>query len=134
MPYTVSWYIENRVLLITISGRVTLEDLQALHNDSYQHVLQSSNRVHAIADLSAFEGIPTKLSGLSSVVNKEKHPNQGMTVLVLPNLNVIFRFVGGLILQTLRLEYRVCQTMDEAVDILQRVDTDIPTMRERIGA
>lgn len=128
MPYNISWYIEKRVILIEINGRIDLEEFEKLHNESFDYVMQSQFKVHAIADLSQFEAIPTNLRMLSSATSQEKNHNQGMTVLVMPKMPGVIRFIASIVMQTLRLEYRMCETVDEAINILKRVDTDLSAM------
>ena len=128
MPYNISWYIKERVILIQINGKIAIDEFEQLHNESFDYVMQSQFKVHAIADLSQFEAIPTNLRMLSSATSKEKNHNQGMTVLVMPKMPSIIRFLASIIMQTLRLEYRVCETTDEAINILQRVDTELGSM------
>jgi hypothetical protein len=129
MSYTISWFIEKRVMLIELSGRVELEEFERLHNEAFAYVAESPYRVHAIADLSRFEGMPTNFKMLTSATNKEKTANQGMTVLVMPKLARIIRFVGSLVMQTLHLEYRICETIDDAVQIIQHIDAAVHTLK-----
>jgi hypothetical protein len=128
MPYKISWYIEERVILIQINGKIAIDEFEQLHTESFDYVMQSQFKVHAIADLSQFEAIPTNLRMLSSATSKENNSNQGMTVLVMPKMPSIVRFIVSVVMQTLRLEYRVCETVDEAINILQRVDTELAPM------
>lgn len=129
MPYSMSWFIEKRVMLIEVSGRIDLEEFERLHKDAFAYVAESPYRVHAIADLSRFEGMPTNFRMLAAATNKEKTANQGMTVLVMPKLVRVVRFVCSLIMQTLHLEYRMCETIDEAVQIIQNVDAALHTLK-----
>jgi hypothetical protein len=125
MAYNISWYIENRVMLIEIVGRVDIDEFERLHNEAFDYVAKSPYKVHAIADLAQFDGIPTNFKILAAATNKEKTANQGMTILVMPKLARVIRFVASLIMQTLRLEYRMCETVDEALQILQNVDMSL---------
>lgn len=125
MPYNMSWYVDKRVILIEIIGKIQLEEFEQLHNEAFEYVEQSPYKVHAIADMSQFEAIPTNVKLLSSASSKEKSHKQGMTVLVMPKMPGIIRFIASIILQTLRLEYRMCQTTEEAISILRNVDADI---------
>jgi len=127
MPYQISWYVEQRVLRINIIGKIDIDEFERLHTESFSFVETSSNKVHAIVDLSQFEALPTNLRMLTSATSEEKSHNQGMTILVMPNMNGVLRFLCSVVMQTLRLEYRVCETNEQAVEILNRVD---PNLRE----
>ncbi len=125
MPYEISWYVEHRVIFIKISGDIDLEEFEQLHADSFAMVENSHHKVHAIADLSEFNAAPTNLRALSAASNPEKNHNQGLTVLVAPKIAGIFTFLFSVILQTLKLEYRISETVEDAVTILKKVDVDL---------
>lgn len=128
MPYTIDWYIDQRVLLITVDGSLELEDFHQLHDEAFSYVKASDDIVHAIADLTNFEAIPTNISALFSSSNQEKTQQQGMTVLIMPGLNGVIRFAIGLVLQGLHLEYRIAESKEQAMTILERVDTTLSTV------
>ncbi|MEL6148049.1 MAG: hypothetical protein AAFU54_12085 [Chloroflexota bacterium] len=130
MPYNISWHIQDRVMLIEISGNISVQEFEQLHRDSFEYVGQSSYKVHAIADVSDFSAAPANVRMLVSATNEEKDDRQGMTVLVAPNLPKIFGFLASVILQSLRLEYRICDTREEAIEILRRIDTDLFAMAD----
>ena len=125
MPYNISWHIENRVMLIEIIGTIALDEFEQLHNEAFACVTQSPHKVHAIADVSQFAASSTNLRLLMSNSNKDKDDGQGMTILVAPKIPKMLHFTASIVLQTLRLEYRICQTVDEAMGILRRIDMDI---------
>lgn len=125
MAYTIDWYVDRRVLEIAISGQISIDEFEQLHQDSFALVEQSSYKVHAIADLSQFDAIPANLKMLTSASNHEKNHNQGMTILVMPKVQSVIRFLITIIMQTLRLEYRICETVEEAIEVLKRVDPDL---------
>lgn len=128
MPYKLTWYVVNHVILIEITGHIDLTEFEQLHNEAFEYVANSQHKVHAIADLSQFEAVPTNLRMLSSATNKEKTHKQGMTVLVMPKMPGMIRFIVSLIMQTLRLEYRICESIDEAMSILERIDINLSNM------
>lgn len=125
MPYQISWYIEQHVMLIEVTGTMDIEEFERLHTESFAYVTNSPFKTHAIVDLSQFAAIPTNLKMLTSATNKEKTDKQGMTVLVMPGMPSMIRFLVSIIMQTMRLEYRICETIDEAMDVLRRVDVSL---------
>lgn len=125
MPYQISWYMEQHIMLIKVTGAMDIEEFTQLHTESFAYVTHSPFKTHAIVDLSQFSTIPSNLRMLTSASNSEKVDNQGMTVMVMPGMPSMIRFLVSIIMQTMRLEYRVCETIDEAVDILRRVDVAI---------
>ncbi len=125
MPYNIAWYIENRVMLIEVKGTIALAEFEQLHQEAFAYVAQSPHKVHAIADVSQFTATSTNLRLLTAATNKEQDDKQGMTILVAPNMPHMLHFMASIVLQTLRLEYRVCHTMAQALTILSRIDADL---------
>lgn len=125
MAYQIDWYINQRVLEISISGQVSIDEFEQLHLDSFALVEKSPYKVHAIADMSHFDAMPTNLKMLTSASSHEKNHNQGMTILVMPKVQSVIRFLMTVVMQTLKLEYRICETREDAIDVLQRIDADL---------
>lgn len=125
MAYQIAWYIDQRVLEISINGQVSIDEFEQLHLDSFALVEKSPYKVHAIADMSQFDAMPTNLKMLTSASSQEKNHNQGMTILVMPKVQSVIRFLMTVVMQTLKLEYRICETREEAIDVLKRIDADL---------
>lgn len=119
MPYTISWHTDNRIMLVQLLGDVTEDELTSITNESFEMVQQSDVRVHAIVDQSAIESIPKSLKAMSSSMPRNRSDNQGVTVLVIPDMNRIGRFFGSMVLQLVGLEYRIVDSMNEAEALLK---------------
>jgi hypothetical protein len=120
MPYKISWY-DNRTLLIELIGVISADDFLAVTNESFALVEAASERIHGIVDQSQALSLPLSINSLARYIPRNKHPNQGMSILVIPKLNPIGRFAASTLLQILGLEYRIAQNMEEAEAILQKI-------------
>jgi hypothetical protein len=108
-------------MLIQVIGIVTHEELTAITNESFVLVEQTENRVHAIVDQSALESMPKSLKSLSDSFPRNSRANQGITVLVIPDMNRFGKFIGSVLMQLVGLEYRIVNTMEEAEFLLQSI-------------
>jgi len=118
MPYTISWHTENHIMLVELSGIVTQDELTSITDESFGLVQQSTARVHAIVDQSAVESMPKSLKALSSSMPRNRSENQGITVLIVPDMNRWGKFIASTLMQLVGLEYRVVNSMDEAESLL----------------
>jgi len=124
MPYQMSWYREY-IMLIELEGEVTAEDLQKMADEGFDLVSAAAHKVHAIVDTSKMSSTPMSLNKNMSSIHQKKHANQGLTVMVMPNTNVIAGFISSTIMQVLRLEYRLVRSIEEAEATIRRVDPSI---------
>lgn len=121
MPYQISWMVPGQTMLVTLSGQVTEEELRIMTDESYQMVIRASGKVHAIVDQSKVEKMPTTLKTFTRSMTRTRHPNQGITVLVLPGMNPVGKFISTTLMQIIGLEYRMAQNIQEAQDIISRL-------------
>lgn len=118
MSYTISWHTENYIMLVELSGVITEDELTAIADESFEMVQQSPNRIHAIVDQSAIESMPKSLKVLSNSMPRNRSSNQGITVLIVPDMNRFGKFISSMLMQLVGLEYRMVNSMDEAEELL----------------
>lgn len=119
MPYTISWHTENQIMLIELKGIITEDELTAITDDTFELIQQTDNRVHAIVDQSAVEKMPKSLKALSNSIPRNRSENQGITVLLVPDMNRWGKFIASTLMQLVGLEYRIVSSMEEAENLLQ---------------
>jgi hypothetical protein len=124
MPYTISWHKEN-TMRIDLTGVVTAEELLTITAETIELVKQAEQRIHAIVDQSKVVEMPRSLSALAGSIPRHKHANQGITILLIPTIGRAERFLSSVVLQILRLEYRIAQSIEEADGILQKIDLTV---------
>jgi hypothetical protein len=120
MPYKISWY-NKRTMLVELLGEISSEEFAAMTNASFALVEAANERIDAIVDQSQAQSLPLNINTLARNIPRNKHGNQGMTILLIPKLHQLGRFVGSTLLQILGLEYRIAQSMEEADAILQKL-------------
>lgn len=122
--YTISWYRENRVMLMKLEGTVPPEELVQMEAEAFEIIKTASGVVHAIIDMREIAN-PNSMNSAFSNMNRPKHPNQGISVIVLPSINRVAKFITSTMMQVLRLQFRICETMDEAEAIINKVDVRV---------
>ncbi|MCU0499821.1 MAG: hypothetical protein MUF87_20925 [Anaerolineae bacterium] len=125
MPYTVAWFIEDRVLLVQLIGNVTVSELDAMSNETTRYAKQGYSPVHAIADCTRLERMPTSLRLLMQTLNRGKDRDTGITVNV--GASRVTRFMSHVIHTALGLETFSVDTIAEAEQLLLSLD---PTLLE----
>lgn len=118
MPYTISWHTKNHIMLVELSGIVTEDELTAITDESFELVKQSTERVHAIVDQSAVESMPKSLKALNNSMPRNRSEKQGITVLIVPDMNRWGKFIASTLMQLVGLEYRIVNSMEEAESLL----------------
>lgn len=123
MPHEIQWYIPDRVMVIHLRGSMTIEELSAMADESVTYIKRGPPPVHAIVDQRDLISYPYRLNNLLTI-NRGKQPESGFTVVV--SENPVTRFLTNALFQLIRMEMRSCTSMDEAMDILLRID---PTLQ-----
>jgi hypothetical protein len=119
--YTISWHRENRVMYMKLEGEMPPDELVKMEAEAFELIQKAPGMIHAIVDLRLLNN-PNSMSSSMGGMNKNKHPNQGMSVIVVPPMNRISKFVTSTMMQVLRLQFRICETIEEAEAIIDKVD------------
>jgi hypothetical protein len=120
MPYKISWH-DKRTILVELIGEISSDEFLTMTNESFELVQAATERIDAIVDQSQAAALPRSINTLAKSIPRNKHPNQGMTILLIPKMNQLGRFAASTLLQVLGLEYRIAQNMEEAEAILQKL-------------
>ncbi len=127
MPVKLSWFLENRVMMIAAEGEYTDEELIGLDGQVIQYLDQSPMPlVHMIMDRQQTNHIPSIKS--ATMVKWPKHPRYGWT-LVIGSSNPFQRFVVALANNLFKGRQRNFDSLDEALDFLNLVDSTLPPLR-----
>jgi len=127
MPVKLSWYLENRVMMVVAEGEYTDGELINLDGQVIKYLDQSTvPLVHMIMDRQGTTHIPSMKS--VTMVKWPKHPRYGWT-LVVGSTNPFQRFVVALANNFFKGRQRNFDTRDEALDFLNEVDSTLPPLR-----
>ena len=119
--YTISWHRENRVLYMKLEGQVAADELIKMEVEAFEIIKNATGVIHAIVDMRLIANASSLNSAFANM-KRSNHPNQGISVIVLPSINRIAKFITSTMMQVLHLQFRLCESMEEAEAIIEKVD------------
>jgi len=131
MPVEVSWYQENRVILVQVQGDASLEEVSAADEQIISRIQQGSQTtplVHVIADVRAMTKFPTNLVEVRGTQTYLKEPGLGWVMVV--GMSPIVRFIASMITQISQVRFRMMPTFEEAVRFLISRDPAVVDLSE----
>ena len=130
MSSQLSWYLENRVMQIVNQGELRDQDLFDLDGSAIQYMEQCSvPLVHLIIDHRLGSNSPSA-KGLMQL-KWPKHPKMGWIVMI-GLANPLQRFVTAVASNFFKTRLRMVNTLDEALDFLNEVDSTLPALRNKV--
>src|SRR5258707_15767491 len=124
MPYILSWYLENRILLNRVSGVVAIDDFREVHQFNLEQLKVGTAPIHIIIDTTRVEQFDLSLVEFQQVLGRPTEPTMGWLVLV--GNDTMARFLAAITTQFLKTQGRMFSTMGEALAFLQAVDLSLP--------
>src|SRR5688500_4376200 len=118
MPYQISWHNPS-TMFIALVGELKEDEILAMTNESFLLVEAATEKIDAIIDQSQLISMPRSLNALFKSIPRNRHSNQGITILLIPKMNQLGRFAASTMLQVLGLDYRIVQNLEEAEKLLQ---------------
>jgi hypothetical protein len=130
MPAQVSWHLENRIVGIRVFDTVTIADVNAL-SDTIIALFEASDTplIHLLVDESDMTDFPKQFRDIYRVGVFMKHPQMGWFIIYGGN-NALFRVISHLVTQLMRLRHRHFDTLEDAVEFLQSMDSTLPKLIE----
>ncbi|MEO1288971.1 MAG: hypothetical protein AAFV93_14495 [Chloroflexota bacterium] len=117
--YQIEWYVANKVVLVTLSGDVTVKELTELNKiivDDY--LTGTSNKVHLVINGTDITKLPNDLFGITKASKPlMDSPNIGSSIYV-NFLNSILGFLANAATQIVGQPYKMVKSMDEADAVL----------------
>lgn len=124
MPYAMDWVIDKRVMRIVIAGELDSETIHTMVEDSRRMTDEGISPIHAIADATRAESIPKYINQIIKEFKDVQPQDSGFTIIIANNS--MTRFFAQMLLRVLRLEVRFAADMEEAMNILRRIDPKLP--------
>lgn len=125
----ISWQQTGRVIVVTLEGLLTLDDVQQMKARANAMVDADGQppMVHIIVDASQRGEFAKDLRNVRNFRDVMRQANDdealaGWSIVVDSNPDIIMRFVVNTVMQVLGRRFRVYTNMDEALDFLHMVD------------
>jgi hypothetical protein len=129
MPITVDWYLDGRVMKIEMVGAFSVDDLIGAASQAVALVESTDTPlVHCVLDNTHIGDTSASLADINRASQPMlKHERMGW-VLVYGNNSQMTRFTGNIVAQISRTRYRMYDTLDDALDFLQKMDKQLPDL------
>ena len=127
MPYEISWYTAKRIIHARFYDTLTLEEMRDFFEDLMRFRNSGEDPVHILSDVTTLQGFPMSLPAIREVI--PALDGLGVDVLVGVH-NPMIQFMVTVVAQFSNLELRQAETLDEALDILARLDASLSDLRD----
>ena len=116
MAYCVAWWVEDQIVLLSLTRETSLEDFGAFAREITSRFLDSErSSVHLIVDMTGMEKFPHQLVKIRAVVRDLfLHPSLGKIVVVGQRVNPLARCIIDTLARTFRVECLRAATMEDA--------------------
>ncbi|MAU09888.1 MAG: hypothetical protein CL607_08725 [Anaerolineaceae bacterium] len=125
MPYTLSWYVEDAVIIIKVTGSFPMTEIcNAVEEVSL--LIQQSDResVHILADLTDISQTPKSVRLIASEVKKLYDNTRIGWTIAYGIKNSVVNIVASIVTQILSHQY-ITTSEEEAIAFLQNKDEDL---------
>ena len=120
MPYKVEWWVEPRVIVESLWGEVSYEDLEGVVQDSMDLAESSPlERVHNLLDMSGVKTLPPNVPRLAQIMASNSQSK--LDHFAIYGANKLVRLMADLVGRVTPFHYRTFDTREEAEAYLQNV-------------
>ncbi|MDX1990905.1 MAG: hypothetical protein SF029_00855 [bacterium] len=127
MAIDLCWQIEHRVVLITISGDIILEDIGAAEDALWNFVKDGHQPVHVIFDVRRISSFPMNLRQIRERFKDRDRTGIGWRVLIIHHS--MARLLAVIVFQLLNVPFRIVRSPAEALAFLLEQDD---TLRQSV--
>jgi hypothetical protein len=119
------WLVKGRVIYAYADGGLTVDDFEQ-HNQNMLHLIENGQPlVHAVLDTGEdFAILQPSLRIARNIFTFARHPALGWIAQVQSRSNS-FAFLSTLLAKLMRVRFRHCDSVDEALDFLQEIDKSV---------
>ncbi len=124
MPYQLSWYQPDRIVLMELTGLLATTEVQPLITAAGDYVQNGKPLVHFLLDTTQLQKIESVPEILKVVQHNPPHPNMGW-MLVIGAMNPLVRFFLDFAGMLMRARYRRFDTREQALKFLADMDSSL---------
>lgn len=132
MGFDIRWLVPGRIIDVTITGEISIEDLENESNIILDMFAESdAPLVHVITNEAALESLPTSLQMFSDALDFMRDPRLGWMIMY-PSNDSMSKFLSGMVAGISKVRYRRFDTLEESLQFLVTVDTSLPTVEDML--
>jgi hypothetical protein len=121
MPFEISWYQPQRVVLMKIEGVMTPDEVQTVVAKTTAMLNETSVMTHFLVDTRTLQKIENIPAALKAVQSGPMHPLMGWMIVV-GRMNPMVKFVLDFVGLLTKSRYRRFDTMPEGLSFLKEID------------
>ena len=125
MQFGLEWHIPGRVLILTVSGDVSLEDLAQFNSAMLSHLDEGTPPVHLVSIGNNIRRVPTSIMLIKQTVTYLQHPNMGWTIIVQEKANPLTGFMLSVAAQATGMKMWQVKNVADGIETLRRLDQSI---------
>lgn len=126
MAYELSWLLDKRIIHLRTFGVLSTEEYRSSAGEILESFDNGIAPVHVIVDHLDVEKIEFDPKLVKELIFAETHANGGWTILV--SASKLAKFSLSMITQLNKVPMNTCDTVQQALVTLQRVDQTLPDL------
>ncbi len=123
MEYTLQWNVPRCVLVLHVSGDVSIEELGKLNQDMKQYLDEGTECVHLVSIGDNIRRVPTNLMQIKENLTYLQHPKMGWTMIVQEKPNPLTGFIVAVASQATGMKMRQVKNFEDSLETLKRLDS-----------
>jgi len=123
MKHQIEYAMDKRVIRVRYIGDLTQEEAKITNTAVTEMIRDGIAPVHFIADATQLEALKINLMQMREAASFLREPQLGWLIII--GGNPIARFMGSLVIQLRKANFRFVDSLDEAFAVLSRVDTTL---------
>ena len=121
MPFEVSWYQPERVVLLKTEGHLTVRDVEGIVAQTGATLYGKTDLVHFLVDVRGLQKIENIPAALKAVQSGPVDPHMGW-MLIVGKMNPMVKFAMDFVGLLTQSRYRRFDDMPEALTFLKEID------------
>jgi len=125
MKYVLDWHIPKRVLVLNVSGDVSLNELERFNNDMNRYLEYGILPIHLISIGNNIRRVPTNLMEVQQAITFVHHSHMGWTIVVQEKFNPVTGFMLAVAVQATGMKMRKAKNINDGLETLRHLDDSI---------
>lgn len=122
MEYRLEWQVPSRVLVLHVSGDVSIEELKQFNEDMNRYLDTGIGCVHLVSIGENIRRVPTNLMEIKQNLTYIQHPKMGWTIIVQEKPNPLTGFILSVAVQATGMKMRQFKNLEASLEALKRLD------------
>lgn len=129
MPTKVYWYLPKHIIVNEHIGDISVQTLVKAVEVTLEMAKGLDDKFYLLADASKLSGAPKNIGEMSKLAQGLME-NPNLEEIFVISANPLHKFLGNMVVQLLRKNAKVVSNVDEALAIIQRLDTSLPSLAD----